>query len=342
MSHKNLNAKIKIPKHFKGKINNKRVKQVYRRFEKSLDNIDKFVVAVSGGPDSMALAFLSKIYSLQKKAIVKFLIVDHKIRPESTLEARAVKKILKQNLINAKILTWERNKLSKISQAVARKKRYELLFKECEKLKINNLLTGHQQDDIFENFFIRILRGSGLKGLISLDRQSKINGQNLIRPLWNEKKEDLEFISKYIFNFYVNDPSNDNEKYQRIRVRKFISQLQENGLDKRKFFKTIQNLKHSNEVVKFFVKENLKKNTCFSSKNKNVIISENFFHQPNEIIFRSLSDVLQLVGKKHSPTRGKKIEKIIGQIENNRFLRATLAGCIIEKVNQTVIISKEL
>ena len=277
---------------FKGKINNRKVKQVYKRFEKSLDDIDKFVVAVSGGPDSMALAFLSKIYSLQKKAIVRFFIVDHKIRPESTKEARTVKKILKQNLIDAEILTWKRNKSSKISQAVARKKRYELLFKECEKLEINNLLTGHQQDDIFENFFIRILRGSGLKGLISLDRQSKINGKNLFRPLWNEKKEDLEFISKHIFNFYVNDPSNDNEKYQRIRVRKFINQLQENGLDKKKFFKTIQNLRYSNEVVKFFVKENLKKNTCFSSKNKNIIISENFFHQPNEVIFRSLSDVL--------------------------------------------------
>ena len=327
---------------FKGKINNRKVKQVYKRFEKSLDDIDKFVVAVSGGPDSMALAFLSKIYSLQKKAIVRFFIVDHKIRPESTKEARTVKKILKQNLIDAEILTWKRNKSSKISQAVARKKRYELLFKECEKLKINNLLTGHQQDDIFENFFIRILRGSGLKGLISLDRQSKINGKNLFRPLWNEKKEDLEFISKHIFNFYVNDPSNDNEKYQRIRVRKFINQLQENGLDKKKFFKTIQNLRYSNEVVKFFVKENLKKNTCFSSKNKNIIISENFFHQPNEVIFRSLSDVLQIVGKKHTPARGKKIEKIIGQIGNNRFFRATLAGCIIEKVSQTVIISKEL
>ena len=327
---------------FKGKINNRKVKQVYKRFEKSLDDIDKFVVAVSGGPDSMALAFLSKIYSLQKKAIVRFFIVDHKIRPESTKEARTVKKILKQNLIDAEILTWKRNKSSKISQAVARKKRYELLFKECEKLEINNLLTGHQQDDIFENFFIRILRGSGLKGLISLDRQSKINGKNLFRPLWNEKKEDLEFISKHIFNFYVNDPSNDNEKYQRIRVRKFINQLQENGLDKKKFFKTIQNLRYSNEVVKFFVKENLKKNTCFSSKNKNIIISENFFHQPNEVIFRSLSDVLQIVGKKHTPARGKKIEKIIGQIGNNRFFRATLAGCIIEKVSQTVTISKEL
>tara|TARA_B100000674_G_scaffold358864_1_gene301729 strand:- start:618 stop:1628 length:1011 start_codon:yes stop_codon:yes gene_type:complete len=327
---------------FKGKINNRKVKQVYKRFEKSLDDIDKFVVAVSGGPDSMALAFLSKIYSLQKKAIVRFFIVDHKIRPESTKEARTVKKILKQNLIDAEILTWKRNKSSKISQAVARKKRYELLFKECEKLEINNLLTGHQQDDIFENFFIRILRGSGLKGLISLDRQSKINGKNLFRPLWNEKKEDLEFISKHIFNFYVNDPSNDNEKYQRIRVRKFINQLQENGLDKKKFFKTIQNLRYSNEVVKFFVKENLKKNTCFSSKNKNIIISENFFHQPDEVIFRSLSDVLQIVGKKHTPARGKKIEKIIGQIGNNRFFRATLAGCIIEKVSQTVIISKEL
>ena len=70
----------------------------------------KFVIGVSGGPDSLALAFLAKIYSIKKSLTSKFLIVDHKLRPESTKEARTVKKILGKNYINAEILTWKGNK----------------------------------------------------------------------------------------------------------------------------------------------------------------------------------------------------------------------------------------
>ena len=108
-----------------------------------------------------------------------------------------------------------------------------------------------ERNDLFENFFIRLSRGSWLKGLFSLDKKSKINNKNLIRPLINEKKEDLIYISKKVFNFYVQDPSNLDEKFKRIRIRKLINELQKDGLDKSKFLKTIKNLKYSNKVVDF-------------------------------------------------------------------------------------------
>ena len=84
MSLKNLNVKIKIPKILKNKLNNKKINKIYNNFEKSLNINESFVVAVSGGPDSLALAFLAKIYSIKKKFKCKFLIVDHKLRKEST------------------------------------------------------------------------------------------------------------------------------------------------------------------------------------------------------------------------------------------------------------------
>ena len=267
MSLKNLSATIKIPKLLRNKLNNKRINLVYKKFEQSLNINENFVVAVSGGPDSLALAFLAKIYSIRRKLSPNFLIVDHKLRPESTKEAKIVKKTLKKISVNAKILTWKGKKPSKNIQSLARKKRYELLFEECDKFKIKNILLGHHQDDLFENFFIRILRGSGLRGLISFDKTSKSENKILLRPLLDQKKDDLIFISKNIFNFYVQDATNKDEKYQRIKVRKLIAELQKNGLDKKKFFKTIQNLKHSNMVVNFYVNENLKKNTFLSIQN---------------------------------------------------------------------------
>ena len=115
MSLKNLSAKNKIPKLLNSKLNNKKINLIYKRFEKSLNINDNFIVAVSGGPDSLALAFLAKIYSIKKKLFSKFYIVDHKLRPESTKEAKDVKKILHQHSINADILTWQGKKPSNIA-----------------------------------------------------------------------------------------------------------------------------------------------------------------------------------------------------------------------------------
>ena len=249
--------------------------------------------------------------------------------------------MLKKNFIHSEILTWKGKKPHKNIQSKARIVRYELLFKKCEKFKINNILLGHHQDDLIENFFIRMLRGSGLKGLISLGKKTRIDGRYLIRPLLDEKKSDLVYLSKEVFNFYVKDPTNEDDKYQRIRVRKLIGELEKDGLDKKKISKTLKNLKYSNEVVNFYVDKNLKKNTFFFKKDNKLVLNNRFFEQPYEIIFRSLSESLKLIGKKYYSVRGKKIDKIIKDFEKKQFLRVTLGGCIIEKVNHTVIIYKE-
>ena len=342
MSLRNSNAKIKIPKILKENLKNNRIFKIFNKFEKSLKIEENFLVAVSGGPDSLALAFLSKIYAIKKNLNVKFFIIDHQLRNNSTIEAKKVKKVLSQNLIKAEILSWEGKKPSKNIQSNARKKRYELLFKQCNKFKINNILLGHHQDDFMENFFIRILRGSGLKGLVSLDKKNKIDKINLIRPLLDIKKEDLIFLSKNVFNYYVQDPSNNNEKFQRITVRKLIEKLKNEGLDKKKFVQTMRNLKYSDNTINFYVKKNLEKNAKILDRNNKFILNKDFFQQPHEVTFRSLSELIRLTGKKYYPVRGRKLDKIIKSIEKNMLYRTTLGGCIIEKVNQSIIISKEL
>ncbi len=341
MSLKNLSVKSKIPKILKEKLNNKKVNLLYKSFEKTLNLNENFIVAVSGGPDSLCLAYLSKVYSLNKKLSPKYFIIDHKLRPESTKEALLVKKLLKRFHINAQILTWIGYKPKNNIQSVARNKRYDLLFKKCKQYNIKNILIGHHQDDVIENFFIRILRGSGLKGLISLDKKTQISGINLIRPLLNFKKNDLIILANFIFNFYVDDPSNKDEKYQRIRVRKLIEELSKNGLDKEKLYKTISNLKHSNETIKFYSEQNFNKNASYSLKNNQLLLRKEFFLQPYEVVFRAFAYSIKLVGKKYYLVRGKKIDKIITQIQNDAFYKGTLGGCIVEKVNQTLKITKE-
>ena len=87
--------------------------------------------------------------------------------------------------------------------------------------------------------------------------------------------------------------------------------------------------------------KNLESNSFFSYEENRLILNNKFFNQPYEIVFRSLSDSINLVGKNYYASRGRKIDRIIKDIQKNTFLKCTLGNCVIEKVNQTVIISKE-
>ncbi len=341
MSQKNLNVAIRIPKILQKQLNNKKIGRIYKEFEKNLNLNKSFAVAVSGGPDSLALAVLAKIYAIKKKLVSKFFIVDHKIRKDSSQEAKLIRRKLNSVGINSQILIWKGKKPTKNIQSLARKKRYELLIANCSKSKIENILLGHHEGDALENFFIRILRGSGLKGLVSFDKKARINKINLLRPLLDHKKDDLIFIAKYVFNFYVKDPSNENDLFQRVKIRKLIDEMQKNGLDKKKFLNTIKNLKYSDKAINFYVNKNLKENTHYSSKENDYTINMNFFQQPHEIVFRSLAFIFNIIGGRYYSPRGKKIDMIINKIHNKVLSKVTLGGCIIEMQHETVIISKE-
>jgi len=341
MSLKNLNVSKKTHKLLLNKLKDKRTLQIYKKFESELNINKNFIVAVSGGPDSIALSFLAKIYSIKKSIDVKYFIVDHRLRKDSTSEAKHVQKNLKNFSIKLNILTWKGTKPSKNIQSIARDKRYELLTHIAKKYRIQNILLGHHLDDLFENFFIRILRGSGLQGLISLDRETQKNQINLIRPLIKIDKKDLIYISNYIFGSYIKDPSNEDDKFKRVKIRNFLEQLSLEGLDRKKFFLTIKNLKFANENIKFYTKKNLEENVTILKKKQTAILKEDFFSQSNEVIFRSLAEVIKLVGKKYYAVRGKKIDKIIHLINSKSSFKVTLGGCLIKKVNQTVILFKE-
>tara|TARA_B100001175_G_scaffold311060_1_gene314972 strand:+ start:217 stop:1242 length:1026 start_codon:yes stop_codon:yes gene_type:complete len=341
MSLKNLNASNKTHKFLLVKLKDKRIFQIYKKFENDLNISENFIVAVSGGPDSLALAFLAKIYSIKKRLKVKYFIVNHKLRKNSTTEAKQVKKQLKKYLINLEVLTWNGKKPKKNIQSIARNKRYGLLFDSAKKFNIKNILLGHHLDDLFENFFIRILRGSGIKGLISFDQKTHNQKINLIRPLLNFDKKDLIYVSKYIFGSYVEDPSNNDDKFKRVKIRNLLKQLETEGLDRNKFLLTIKNLKFANETIRFYIKKNLKENLFFVKKKDSVILNKNFFNHSSEVLFRSFTEVIKLVGRKYYPSRGKKIDHIINLINKETSFQATLGGCIIKKVNETVIVSKE-
>ena len=343
MNLKNLSAQNKTHKITLSHLNKKRISKIFKEFSNSLGVKKNLAVAVSGGPDSLALAFLAKCYALQNKANLKCFIVDHKLRKESSFEAKIIKKILKSINIQCKILTWNGKKPFKNIQSLARDKRYSLLANECRKNNIKNLLLGHHLDDMSENFLIRIVRGSGLNGLISFSKKTKYkdNCLEILRPLLDLEKKDLIYVAKEVFNFFIKDPSNNNENYKRTRVRNLLQLLEKEGLDKKKLILTINNLKDSDKSIKFYVDRNLKENTVFLKIKNIYILNQNFFNQSHEIIFRSMSQIIQKLGKKYYPVRGKSLNELIKGINDKAFKKVTLGGCFIDRVNETILISKE-
>jgi len=343
MNQKNLSVQNKKHKKILSQLNQKKIFKIYNEFSSSLKVKEDFAVAVSGGPDSLALAYLTKCYSLKNKIKVKYYIVNHRLRKEATLEAEIVKKVLRKIDIQCTILSWNGKKPSKNIQAKARDKRYSLLADQCKKNNIKNLLLGHHLNDLFENFLIRIVRGSGLNGLISFSKNTKYRGQNLniIRPLLNLEKKDLLYISNKVFSFFVKDPSNINKDYKRTRIRNLLHSLEKEGLDIKKLKLTINNLKDSDKSIKFYVDRNLKKNSVFLKRKNIYILGVNFFDQSHEIIFRSLTKLIQDLGKKYYPVRGKSINELIKRINQKSFIKVTLGGCFIERINETILISQE-
>ena len=87
--------------------------------------------------------------------------------------------------------------------------------------------------------------------------------------------------------------------------------------------------------------KNLKKNVVFLKKKNIYILNNNFFDQSHEIIFRSLSSLIQKLGKKYYPVRGKSINELIKRINKKSFTKVTLGGCYVERVNETILIAQE-
>ena len=322
----------------------KKILNIFKRFEKNLHlpSVKNIAGAISGGPDSLALSFLLKYYCKKKKINLLNFHVDHNLRSSSGHEAVKLKKLLTKFKIHLKILKWRGSKPVRNIQAQARDKRYKLIFSHLKRNKVKYLILGHTFDDLIENFFIRMIRGSGLNGIASFNSTiRKFSSINIIRPLLNIKKTELEYLSEKIFNFYIKDPSNNDTKFQRVRVRKMINILGKEGLDINKLNLTIKNLSTANNAIEYYVNKNIEKNSFYNKKIGSMIVNKKFLENPVEINFRSVSKILKEIGTNYYLPRGKKVLHLLKEINNNKFKKATLAGCLVEKYHNSLIISPE-
>ena len=343
MSLKNLNAPNKTHKFLLNKLKDKKIFQIYNKFEKDFILNEDFIVAVSGGPDSLALAYLSKIYCKEFNTKFLTLIINHNLRKESKEEAKKIKSLLLKKNISSTVLTWKGRIPQTNIQQKARKIRYDLLLKKCYEHKINYLVLGHHVDDLVENFFIRLFRGSGLRGLSSFNVVSLTDKNNIkiIRPLISIKKKQLVYIAQKVYGFFIVDPSNFKKIFLRTRIRSYISNFKKEGFDLSKVKLTINNLQSSEKSLNHYYQKAINKHVRYISINKCLISNKLFINESGEIIFRIIGNIIAKIGNGYYPPRGKDLKNLIVKMKPDFPLKVTLGKCIIENVNNSYLIKKE-
>ena len=153
---------------------------------------------------------------------------------------------------------------------------------------------------------------------------------------------DLKYVTLNYFKTYIKDPSNKDEKFLRVRVRKYRKDMEREGLDTSKIIKTVNNLVSANQALNFYKNKSLYKHASFVSKNKCLINKQIFSEEAGEIIFKSIADILSLVSGTYYPPRSKKIINLIKRLKKNKFTKSTLGGCIVEEKGNLILISREL
>ena len=186
-----------------------------------LTGFSRVAVAVSGGSDSMALLRLVERWRTQPNGPreIYALTVDHGLRPESADEARQVAMWCDAFKIPHQILQWSGDKPATGIQAKARSARYELMSQWCRDAKVPVLMTAHTADDQAETVAMRRERTSTDRSLAAIWPENEWRGVKLLRPLLGERRESLRDFLTGIGQVWLEDPSNQNRSFERIRVR---------------------------------------------------------------------------------------------------------------------------
>jgi tRNA(Ile)-lysidine synthase len=195
-----------------------------------LRNKDKVLVAVSGGPDSLAL--LLKLFRLKSKLDLNLHIVhlDHGLRKDSGKDALFVKN-LAQKLelpVTIKQLRYPKDDVKGSVEEFFREERLEFFIQTAKKEKADKVALGHNLDDQAETVLMRLIRGTGLAGLTAISPKKKIRGILLIRPLLETTREQIDkFLKKQGIKPRL-DSTNQEDVFLRNRIRHYLIPLLRN------------------------------------------------------------------------------------------------------------------
>ena len=295
------------------------------RFRADLDTLidpgTRLGVAVSGGPDSLALLLLA---ASARPGEFEAATVDHGLRPESAAEAKMVADLCEEMDVPHAILAieWDLPPASAI-QEQARAVRYGALAAWMHDRDIGALLTAHHLDDQAETLVMRLNRGSGVRGLAGMRRKSKVPGYpdlSLLRPLLSWRRTELERICSEAGVEPVSDPSNLDDRFERVRIRQALAAA--DWLDPEALARSAENLGWSDEALDWATGQVW---AGFVELGDDEIVYRDP-GAPREILRRIVAKAIAQLGNEGEPDdlRGRELDRLLSVLEGAKT--TTLRG----------------
>ena len=302
------------------------------------------VLAVSGGPDSLALLHLAATWRAARPGTtLRVATVDHGLRPDATREAALVAAAASRLGLRHAVLTWLGEKPTARVQERARAARYALLAEHARLVGARHILTAHHADDQAETILMRLGRGSGLDGLVGMRRDTPLSdGVTLVRPLLAVPKRDLADLCRRVGQPVADDPSNSDPRFARVRLRGQADAAIRLGLDRDTLLRFARRMARAEAALEA---EAHRLETCLPGQGNagggwRVSLAA-VGTAPPEILQRVLRRaILRVAGSR--PIRLDRLERLADAIHaalaTSRALRSTLAGTRIVLDREAVLV----
>lgn len=306
---------------------------------------EKVIAAgVSGGADSLALVLRLKEWADAEGCRVVALTVDHRLRKESVEEAAYVGEVMARFGIEHHVLVWTDEKPENSIEEAAREARYRLLGEWCRKNGVKVFATGHHLRDQAETFLLRLIRGSGVDGLSGILPISERQGLVIIRPQLGDEPEMLrEYLKKRGVD-WVEDPSNENSDFLRVKVRKFLPVLEkELGLGMRRLADTCRVLGRTRGFVSREAGKILQHEVkSFDGGAAYAFSLGQWQKWHEEMRYRLLKQIIVSTGRRNYAPEAGEILRLMEVLPEKEFGGCTLGGCEILPFRKKIWIFPEL
>ena len=301
---------------------------------------NKFVIGVSGGADSLALALLFKLEFPDYDIVA--LTVDHQLRPSSRKEANYVAKVMADFGIEHHILTWNDPKPSTGVEEAARNARYNLLCTWCRDHHVTNLVIAHHLFDQAETFLMRLQRGSGVFGLSAMQEISMRDNIKILRPLLNVHPDVLKNFLKERNISWVEDESNQCPDFFFFLIRQFLPELEkETGITVNRLVLAAQNLCRTRSFIEYIV-QNIIDNKVHLWGNCGASFDYiEFLSWHSELKFYILNRLICDISDQMYTPEANALYTLIKNLETETFSNATLGGLYFCKSDLRLWLIKE-
>lgn len=301
-------------------------------------------LAVSGGADSLALMHLVAAWSKENAGPapeLSVLTVDHGLRAESAREAQFVCDQAEEAGLKCHVLSWEPGRKTTRIQEHARQARYDLTASCALEHGIDAIATAHHLDDQAETVLMRLARGSGVDGLVGICAVSQWGGVALLRPFLDLPKARLVASLEAIGAKWIEDPSNDDDAFERVRVRKAMGALEALGIGAAELARSAARLRRAADALEQTAATFLHQHSQIGETGYCRIDAGALASAPDEIALRALSRALRGVGGRIDAPRLAKLEQLLADIRGKPEGAATLGGCVIRFGEEELLIMRE-